>query len=174
MCDSISLSPTPTVVLIATQGAAISTSLTMGLTYCCTTTVGSICQACCGSTAAGTTGRKRSVLLLTLAVTLALWFQYAVGPAIVTRSGTMWKTWRFIPGLGNTVFHAWHDGCAQYQPSSSNRYKSTAMLEQCAGNAGVFRPMALATLFFAFMAVASKVQPRLNREVWPAKYTVRL
>jgi len=46
------------------------------------------------------------------------------------------------------------------------------MLEICAGNAGVFRPMAIVTWFFAISAVATKVQPSLNRQVWPAKYAM--
>lgn len=147
------------------QGAAISSSLTMGLSYCCFTAAGSLCNACLGSTAEGTTGRKRSVLLLTAAVILALWFQYAFGPAIVSQKGYIWKAYRFLPGVGKVIYRAWHDGCTDY-------VDNTAMLEQCAGNAGVFRPMAITTIFFIIMAVASKVQPRLNREVWPAKYAV--
>jgi serine incorporator 1/3 len=149
------------------KGAAISTSLTMGASYCCMSAIGSVCNACLGSTAAGTTGRKRSVLLLTLAVVLALWFQYAVGPAIVTQKGALWKTYRFIPGMGSMVYGAWSKECLQYYDK-----KDTTLLEQCAGRAGVMRPMAIATLFFAIMAIATNVQPRLNRELWPAKYTI--
>lgn len=147
------------------MGAAISSSITLGLSYCCCTATGSLCNACLGSTAEGTTGRKRSVLLLTMAIAAALWFQYAVGPAIVSQKGTIWNTYRVIPGMGKMVYHSWHDGCEQYE-------NDTPMLEQCAGNAGVFRPMAVVTLFFALMAVAAKVQPKLNREAWPAKYTI--
>jgi len=62
------------------MGAAISSALTMGMTWCFCTAAGSLCQACFGSTAEGTTGRKRSVLLLTIATALSLWFQYSVGP----------------------------------------------------------------------------------------------
>lgn len=141
----------------------------MGLSYCCCTAAGSLCNACLGSTAEGTTGRKRSVLLLTMAVVLALWFQYAVGPAIVSQSGWIWQSYRYLPGTGKMVYRAWHDGCAEY----ANNNDQLAMLKQCAGNAGVFRPMAVTTIFFAVMAVASKVKPNLNREVWPAKYGVR-
>lgn len=156
------------------QGAAISSSLSMGLSYCCMSAAGSLCQACFGSTAAGTTGRKRSVLLLTLAVFVALWFQYAVGPAIVSQKGWIWSSYRTIPlGLGKTVYHAWYDECAAQYANDKNTNTTRLMVEQCAGNAGVFRPMALATLFYAVMALVTKVKPQLNREVWPAKYTVR-
>lgn len=141
----------------------------MGLTWCFCTAAGSLCQACFGSTAEGTTGRKRSVLLLTLATALSLWFQYSVGPAILTRSGFLWKMYSMIPGLGNIMFKAWHDSCAaQYGDEDK------ALLEQCAGKAGVMRPMAVAALFFAIQAVVTKVQPGLNREAWPAKYTLYL
>ena len=141
----------------------------MGMTWCFCTAAGSLCQACFGSTAEGTTGRKRSVLLLTIATALALWFQHSVGPAIVTRSGFLWKTYSLIPGLGNMLFHAWHDSCA-------NDYgdENMELLQQCAGKAGVMRPLAVAALFFAIQAAVTQVQPGLNREAWPAKYVLYL
>jgi len=73
-----------------------------------------------------------------------------------------------MPGLGNLVYHAWYDGCERYQNDTP------ALMQVCAGNAGVFRPMAVVSLFFAAAAVATKVQPSLNRQVWPAKYGVVL
>jgi hypothetical protein len=140
----------------------------MGVTWCVFTAAGSLCQACFGSTAEGTTGRKRSVLLLTLATALALWFQYSVGPAIVTRSGLLWKIYSAIPGMGPWLYKSWHESCAE-------RYDDDlALLQQCAGKAGVLRPMAVAALFFALQAGATKVQPSLNREAWPAKYCLYL
>ena len=141
----------------------------MGMTWCVCTAASSLCQACFGSTAVGTTGRKRSVLLLTLATTLALWFQYSVGPAIVTRSGFLWKMYSAIPGVGKILFRAWHDSCAEQYGKDD-----TDLLEQCAGKAGVMRPMAVAALFFAIQAVVTQVQPGLNREAWPAKYVMYL
>lgn len=138
----------------------------MGLSYCCCSAAGSVCHACLGSTAAGTTGRKRSVLLLTLAVVIALYFQYAVGPGVVSQSGWLYRSFRFVPGAGGALYRAWRDGCAAYD-------HEPALREQCAGNAGVYRPMAVTTLFFAVMATASRANPNLNREVWPAKYGVR-
>lgn len=103
---------------------------------------------------------------------LALWFQYSVGPAIVSKSGWIWSTYRWIPGLGTRVYHAWHDSCAQFDTSKKN--DDTALLHQCAGNAGVYRVTATAAVFFAAFAVATRVQPSLNREAWPAKYTIFL
>lgn len=139
----------------------------MGLTYCCCSAGGSLCQSCFGSTAEGTTGRKRSVLLLAMTIILAFWFQYSVGPAIVSKSDSGWflTIIRWIPGLGKMVHKAWNDPCQQYQDDEH-------LLEQCAGNAGVYRPTAVATLFYLLSAVATKIQPHLNREAWPAKYAL--
>ena len=130
----------------------------MGLAYCCCNATGSLCNACFGSTAEGTTGRKRSVLLLTAALILALWFQYTVGPSIVTQDGWVWRSYRWLPGMGNMVYQAWYKSCEVYKDEPQ-------LLQQCAGYAGVYRPMAVATLFFIISAVATKLQPELNRQV---------
>lgn len=151
------------------MGAAISSTLSLGITYCCASVTGSLCNSCLGSTAAGTTGRKRSVLLLTIATAVALYFQYVVGPAIVSQSGTVWKMYRWVPGVGKWVYASWHDDCAAYDLEDHSEQK---LMEQCAGNAGVYRPTAVATLFFAVSAIATRFQPHLNREAWPAKYGI--
>ena len=52
----------------------------LGIAYCCCNSAGSLCNTCLGSTSAGTTGRKRSVLLLSLTISLALAFQYLLAP----------------------------------------------------------------------------------------------
>jgi len=145
------------------MGAIISSTVSLGLTYCCCNSVGSLCNACLGSTAEGTTGRKRSVLLLTLAVVLALWFQYTVGPAIVAEHGMWWTVLQLIPGLSKRIHHTWLDSCADYEGDA-------ALLSQCAGQAGVYRVMLVSFVFFCASAAAAKVQPSLNREAWPAKY----
>ena len=147
------------------QGAAISQAVTLSVSYCCCNVAGSLCNACLGSTAEGTTGRKRSVVLLSLAIAVALWFQYAVGPSIVSMNGWIWTSYRWMPGLGKWVYHAWYDSCAEYK-------NDKALLEVCAGNAGVYRPMAITAVFFAISAVAAKFQPSLNRQVWPAKFGI--
>lgn len=149
------------------QGAAISSTLSMGVVYCVCNAAGSLCNACLGGTAAGSTGRKRSVLLLSLAIALALWMQYSLGPSIVAREGYGWKLYSWLPGLGKAVYSAWHDPCQNYDADP-------ILLAQCAGNAGVYRPTAVATLFFAISAVATRVQPSLNKQVWPAKYGIFL
>jgi serine incorporator 1/3 len=140
------------------------------------TAAASLCQACFGSTAAGTTGRKRSVLLLAVAIALALWMQYSFAPSIVTQSGWAWKSYRYLPGLGNVVYQAWHGPCEQYDPNlhPNTEQASLALLNQCAGNAGVYRPTAVAFLFFLITAAATKMQPQLNKEAWPAKYCLYL
>jgi len=145
------------------MGQAVS----LGLVYCCFTAAGSLCQSCFGTTAPGTTGRKRAVLLLSMAIMVALWFQYQVGPSIVRRSGWAWHMYSMIPGTGKLIYNAWHDPCQQYDPETELK-----LLEQCAGNAGVFRPMFLSTIFFLLFAGATKVVPSLNREAWPAKYCI--
>jgi serine incorporator 1/3 len=138
----------------------------MGIMYCVCNSVGSVCNACLGSTAQAATGRRRSVLLLTLSIAIALWFQYSVGPAIVSGGGgTMHKVFRWIPGVGSLLYSSWHDDCAAYDDNA-------LLLNQCAGNAGVYRPTALAALFFAVSACVAKAQPSLNKQVWPAKYGV--
>jgi len=166
-------------VVSVSKGAAISSTLSMGLTYCFCNVAGSLCNACFGNTSATTTGRKRSVLLLTMAIAIALWFQYSVGPAIVQQSETswIWKSYRLIPGLGKRVYHAWYDSCSIYVDEDTVAMDDASkvhLLNQCAGIAGVFRPTAVATLFFAIFAAATKVAPQLNREAWPAKFGMYL
>lgn len=141
----------------------MGSTLSLAATYCCCTSAASLCNSCLGSTAEGTSGRKRAVLLLTLAITVALFFQYSVGPGIVQESGWIWRTYRAIPGAGKLVFKAWREGCEGYEGDT---------LSQCAGNAGVMRPMFITFLFFIFQAIATHVQPQLNREAWPAKYAI--
>jgi len=132
--------------------------------YCCCTASNSLCQSCFGTTASGTSGRKRSVLLLTIGIAAALWFQYAVGPAIVSESGWIWKSYTAIPGSGKFLLSAWRDDCADLYEDQPE------LLAQCAGNAGVYRPMFLSFLYFVINAIATSVIPNLNKEAWPAKY----
>mmetsp|Transcript_14017 Transcript_14017/g.23780 ORF Transcript_14017/g.23780 Transcript_14017/m.23780 type:complete len:457 (-) Transcript_14017:285-1655(-) len=142
----------------------MGSTVSLGLAYCCCTQTGNLCNSCLGSTAEGTSGRKRAVLLLVMAILVAFWFQYSVGPSIVTESGWIWRTYRAIPGTGRLVYSAWSDSsCSSYEGK---------LLSQCAGNAGVYRPMFLTTVFFLISAIAVHANPSLNREAWPAKYTV--
>mmetsp|Transcript_18752 Transcript_18752/g.46452 ORF Transcript_18752/g.46452 Transcript_18752/m.46452 type:complete len:458 (+) Transcript_18752:64-1437(+) len=140
-------------------------TLSLAAIYCCCSASNSLCQSCFGTTAPGTTGRKRSVLLLTLAIGTALYFQYAVGPSIVSQSGWIWKSYRAIPGSGKYIFKAWYDQCAEYEGQQD-------LLAQCAGNAGVYRPMFLSFLYFVVNAIVTSVIPHLNKEAWPAKYAL--
>jgi hypothetical protein len=103
--------------------------------------------------------------LLGLAIAAALWFQYSVGPSIVHQTGWVWKTYQAIPGVGKLVHNVWFDSCQEYEEQPD-------LLSQCAGNAGVFRPTFLAAIYFAGNAVATKIVPGLNREAWPAKYSL--
>lgn len=120
------------------------------------------------------------MLLLALAVGLALFFQYTIAPGIIsnTTNNTWW--WNIVgrkAGLGKYVYNSWTDGCQQYMTTTTtttNNDLPSAAAKQCVGNTGVYRPTSIAFLFFAVAAVASKVRPRLNREAWPAKYTIYL
>jgi hypothetical protein len=129
----------------------------MGVSYCVCNAANSLCNAALGTTAAGTTGRKRSVLLLTIAIALALWYKYHVSTIIVQRHGWFGT----IPYVAN----GWRGSCERYQTED--------LIKVCANNAGAYRPLAMATLFFTLMAIASHAQPRFNREAWPAKMMVR-
>jgi len=140
-------------------------TISLAAVYCLCSAGSSLCQSCFGTTAPGTTGRKRSVLLLSFAIVVALWFQYSVGPSIVSQSGWIWKTYRVIPGTGKLVYNAWYDSCQQYE-------EDPHLLAQCAGNAGVFRPTFLSAFYFAANAVATRIVPTLNKEAWPAKYAL--
>ena len=62
-------------------------TISLAAVYCCCSAGSSLCKSCFGSTLPGTTGRKRSVLLLGMVIAIALWFQYSVGPSIVSQSG---------------------------------------------------------------------------------------
>jgi len=157
-------------------------ALSVAALYCCCSAGSSLCNSCFGTVAVGSTGRKRSVLLLAIVIATSLWFQYDVGPSIITQSGWIYKLYRFIPYLGSSIHDAWFDGddylngharsgCQQYY-DENNEEGSMKLVEQCAGNAGVFRPTCISTFYFLINAVATKFVPTLNREAWPAKYAL--
>ncbi len=116
--------------------------------------------ACCGNDKPSTvapgaaSGRKRSVLLLVLAIGIAIGFQYGVASYIVNVSFT------------NYVTSAWLDGC--------DIYETDALIEKCAGNAGVYRATFSALVFYCLATVAVICKKTANREAWPAKYTLFL
>jgi serine incorporator 1/3 len=139
--------------------------IAMAGTYCCTNAVGTICNSCLGTTLEGTTGRKRSVLLLVFAILASFFFQYYLGPAVVNETSWIWNMYRTIPSMGKLVHNGWFNACSEYKDDPD-------MLAQCAGIGGVYRPTFLATMFFAVHAIATRMLPALQREVWPAKYTV--
>jgi hypothetical protein len=65
------------------------------------------------------------------------------------------------------VAKAWRAPCERYGDNNND------LVVACAHNAGAYRPLAIATLFFIFMAIATHARPRFNREAWPAKMMVR-
>ena len=99
-------------------------------------------------------GRKRSVLLLILAIVIAFCLQYAVAPAIVN----------FNAPVDNVVSNAWMDGC--------DTLATTQQMERCAGNAGVYRSSFSAMIFFFLAGIAVCFKKTANREAWPAKYVL--
>ena len=145
------------------MGQAIS----MAAVYCCCSAGSSLCNACFGTVAVGTTGRKRSVLLLAMVIASALWFQYDVGPGIVSQTGWVWKAYTIVPSTKKLVYANWFDSCHEAEEAVD-----LAVIEDCAGNAGVYRPTFLSTMYFLLNAVATRFSPSLNREAWPAKYAL--
>lgn len=81
-------------------------------------------------------------------------FQYYVGPLII-------DTDEYTGFLSER----WLDACAEYEG---------ALLEECAGNMGVYRVTAATTLFFVLAGIAAACKPTANREAWPAKYVLFL
>ncbi len=101
-------------------------------------------------------GRKRSVLLLTLAIGIAFCLQYWVAPAIVN----------FDAPVDNVLSNAWLDGCEELG--------TPELVERCAGNAGVYRSSLSAVIFFLLAGIAVSCKRTANREAWPAKYVLFL
>lgn len=116
--------------------------------------------ACCGndkpsSIAPGSSsGRKRSVLLLCIAIAIAFVFQYWVAHYVVNIK------------IDNYVTNAWLSGC--------NDLETKALVERCAGQTGVYRAAFSALVFFLLAAVAVACKRTANREAWPAKYILFL
>jgi hypothetical protein len=72
---------------------AIYSMIQMGMAYCCCNTTTSILNTCLGSHSPYSTGRKRSVLLLSISVAFALLFQYTLAPMII-RENRWWKIYQ--------------------------------------------------------------------------------
>ena len=99
-------------------------------------------------------GRKRSVLLLLMAIALAFIFQYGIAAAIVGFD------------YSNYVTDAWLDGCQDYE--------TEVLINRCAGNAGVYRSAFSALVFYILAAIGVACKRTANREAWPAKYVLFL
>ena len=102
-------------------------------------------------------GRKRSVLLLLLAISIAFFFQYWLAPTIIDLN---------LP-IDNILSDAWRSGC-------EDDSEATSFLERCAGNAGVYRSSFSAVIFFFLAGVAVACKKTANREAWPAKFVLFL
>lgn len=152
------------------MGAIIST-VQMGMAYCCCNTAASICNTCVGSTGVNATGRKRSVILLSFVILFSLLFQYSLAPAIL-KENKWWKIYSSIPGMGKYLKSAFLDGCEIYEDQNQSENSGVGDLYlQCVSNAAVYRPTFVSALFFACTAIAARMSPSLNKEIWPAKYS---
>lgn len=87
--------------------SSISSMIGMAAAYCCSNACSAVCNSCLGTTLEGTTGRKRSVLLLVFAIGASFFFEYKLGPAIVSEEGWIWKTYNSLPTFGKLI----HRGC---------------------------------------------------------------
>lgn len=140
--------------------ASLGTCLITGTVWCFCTAAGSLLSSCCGNDKPSTeapgaaSGRKRSVLLLMLAIAIAFFLQYLVAPAIVN----------FNAPVDNVLSNAWIDGC--------DSLGTTKLMERCAGNAGVYRSSFSTLIFFLLAAIAVCCKRSANREAWPAKYVL--
>lgn len=79
--------------------------------------------------------------------------------------------YKSIPGMGKLLYTSWTDTCSKYGDLDGPK---ADLYVQCVQNSGVYRPMAVSSLFFALSAVATYMNPSLNREIWPAKYAAYL
>jgi len=89
-----------------------------------------------------------------MSIAIAFAFQYGVAKYIVNF------------GISNYVTDAWLSGCRDY--------KTDALIERCAGQAGVYRSAFSAMVFFLLAAAAVACRKTANREAWPAKYVLFL
>lgn len=168
----------------------ILSCVVMGASWCVCTAMGSLLTACCGNDKSSTvppganSGRKRSVLLMVMAMIVSFVFQYWVAAAVVEsinpesnnididlNNSTLTEVASQVASQvakqqsTNFIKGAWWDGC---------EYPTESQRERCVGNSGVYRAASSATLFFLLAAIAVKCKPSFNREVWPAKYLLFL
>lgn len=147
--------------------SGLITAAISGIAWCFCTASASLCSSWCGNDKPSTippsasSGRKRSVLLLTLSVVVALIFQYAVAPQMQPD-----QTAANAPKIGEYLVNAWTDGCADEN--------NPDLVQVCSGNSGVYRASSAAFAFFCIFGVAAKCRPTANREAWPAKYVLFL
>jgi len=79
--------------------------------------------------------------------------------------------YKSVPGMGKQFFKAWTEGCDRYGELDGDR---ADLYQQCVQNSGVYRPTFVASVFFAFSAIATSMNPSINREIWPQKYAAYL
>jgi hypothetical protein len=68
------------------------------------------------------------------------------------------------------LYDAWTSGCEQYRDADGG--DSGGLVRVCAGNAGAYRSLFAASVFFALAGAAAACRPTANREAWPAKFVL--
>ena len=147
-------------------------SLSKCLRFCCESFLGN------GETFAAQ--RKGSVVLLSLSIILAIFFQYFFVPELflVDKSHSFfWHAMTSLTGLDQVIDRAWRSGYCATNFGSGDKYDSR-YYQDCVGNTGVFRPTSIAFLFFFISMIFSIIQPPISnaasssRSWWPEKYLI--
>ena len=73
--------------------------------------------------------------------------------------------------MGKLLFNSWTENCNQFGNLDGD---TPDLYIQCVQNSGVYRPMGVASIFYLISAIATCINPSLNKEIWPAKYTAYL
>jgi hypothetical protein len=73
--------------------------------------------------------------------------------------------------MGKLLFNSWTENCNQFGNLDGD---TPDLYIQCVQNSGVYRPMGVASIFYLISAIATYINPSLNKEIWPAKYTAYL
>jgi len=73
--------------------------------------------------------------------------------------------------MGKLLYSSWTENCDRFGDLDGDK---ADLYVQCVQNSGVYRPMAVASIFYAISAIGTYVNPSLNREIWGSKYLAYL
>ncbi|KAL3821918.1 hypothetical protein ACHAXA_008958 [Cyclostephanos tholiformis] len=165
------------------MGGVISSSASVTLAYCACASASSLCRACLGTTSpSGTTGRRRSVLLLSASCALSLLFQYYLAPALIGDDDHR-RRWWWWNAMGNVsgwvverVHAGWTSGCESYRrdDAGGDDDDGDAAYARCVGYAGAYRPSCTAFAYFVVASLSSRCDPTMDRRYWPSRYGMYL